>query len=76
MVKPILRFIDQPYRHVAGDSVVFGLASVSINGISSVQVTVSDGVHPDVIGSVSTATWNIINNDWVPSFNVTLDLTS
>jgi hypothetical protein len=41
MVKPILRFIDQPYRHVAGDSVVFGLASVSINGISSVQVTVS-----------------------------------
>jgi hypothetical protein len=75
MVKPILRFIDQPYRHVAGDSVVFGLAAVSIHGISSVQVTVSDGVNPDVVGSVSTATWNSINADWVPSFNVQLDLT-
>jgi hypothetical protein len=76
MVKPILRFIDQPYRHVAGDSVVFGLASVSINGISSVQVTVSDGVNPDVVGSVSSANWNQIHAGWVPAFNVTLDLTS
>jgi hypothetical protein len=75
MVKPILRCIDQPYRHVAGDSVVFGLASVSINGISSVQVTVSDGVNPDVVGSVSTRPGTSSTRAGCRAFNVTLDLT-
>jgi hypothetical protein len=76
MASPVTHFVDVPYQHLSDTNSIIGVTSFSKHGISSIDMTVTDGVNSDLTYSLTSMSWNSQREDWVWCYNFDLNLTS